>query len=318
MLLSVIIPVYNVENYIKDCLDSILKIKLDSMEILVIDDGSVDQSIEIVNTYQDSRIRIISQENKGLSGARNRGISEAKGRYLYFIDSDDFLKKPEIIVQMLQMAEINELDFVMGNGCYYWNDIRRRPIYFDFRKPSFITTTEVDLFIIDALKNDYYQDMVWLNLHRKEIIDKNNLKFSEGHYHEDIDWTLNYLLNCKKIGYLDEIFYTYRQRENSITNSYKDLELSSDKIYMANQIFNICHNIEDIELRKILRGRATELYFVGAIKGRQKDKLFFKKIDSIKLYPLLCRKQLRRYVLLFNISPNLFFYFYTLKYKIFS
>lgn len=310
MILSVIVPVYNVENYIQECISSILSINIDDMEVIVVDDGSTDNSILKVKEIEDSRIKIISQKNKGLSGARNKGLDLAKGKYIYFIDSDDFIQNPEALTNMIEMAEKNELDCVMGNGYYYWDVNKKRKIYDGDKKPKENIITNVENYISDSLKNDYYQDMVWLNIYKKDILIQNNIQFSEGHYHEDVDWTLKFLLSAKKIGFLDNDFYMYRQRDGSITknnNIEKMLKLSEDKIYMAKKIYELSKDLSNKELKNILHGRSTELYFAGAISGRKIETNFFRKIERIPLYKILYRKELRKWIRTFSFSPELAF-----------
>lgn len=305
MILSVIVPVYNVENYIQECISSILSINIDDMEVIVVDDGSTDKSIPKIKEIQDSRIKIISQKNKGLSGARNTGLDLAKGKYVYFIDSDDYIQSPEVILEMIDLAETNNLDCVMGNGYYYWDKNTKRKIYNGEKKPRNSIIEDIDDYIIHSLKNNYYQDMVWLNIYNRNILEKNKLKFSEGHYHEDIDWTTKILLNVTKIGYVDNEFYIYRQRQGSITKDTKKLlKLSKDKIYMAKEIYTLSSKLKNLELKNTLQGRASELYFAGAISGRREDKNFLKNIDTLKLNENLYNKKLRKWIKIFNYSPE--------------
>ena len=310
MLLSIVIPVYNVENYIQECIESILKIDEKNMEIIVIDDGSKDQSINIVKTFDDSRIRIIYQQNRGLSGARNTGLKSAKGKYIYFIDSDDFIQNQEAFIHMVEMAEKNELDCVIGNGYYYWDVSKKRKIYYEDKKPKESIISNIEDYILDSLKNDYYQDMVWLNIYKKDTLIQNHMQFSEGHYHEDVDWTMKFLLTAKKIGFFDADFYMYRQREGSITKNNsieKMLKLSEDKIYMAQKLYELSKDLKDKELKNILHGRATELYFAGAMNGRKLEINFFRRIDTIPLHKKLYRKELRKWIKIFSFSPEIAF-----------
>lgn len=119
MKLSIIVPVYNVEKYIKECIDSLLKVPLDDMEIIVVNDGTKDKSIELLSCYTDERIKIIHRVNGGLSSARNTGLDEAKGEYILFIDSDDFIINQDSIINMINIAEKNKCDVIIGNGYRY-------------------------------------------------------------------------------------------------------------------------------------------------------------------------------------------------------
>ena len=114
-MLSVVVPVYNVEEYIYECIESILNQDIDGVEIIVINDGSTDNSLKIVKSFNDERIRIIDKENGGLSSARNVGLKEAVGEYVIFIDSDDYLKDKSVLAEMYNLAKKNNSDIVAGN-----------------------------------------------------------------------------------------------------------------------------------------------------------------------------------------------------------
>lgn len=118
--ISVVIPVYNVENYLRQCLDSVINQTLDDIEIICVNDGSTDSSPDILEEYsrKDSRIRIISQENMGLSGARNTGMKYIKGEYVYFLDSDDYIEL-DALNQMYNISKNNSLDMLMFKTCSF-------------------------------------------------------------------------------------------------------------------------------------------------------------------------------------------------------
>ncbi|MDM0445792.1 glycosyltransferase [Clostridium perfringens] len=306
MLLSIIIPVYNVEDYIQQCIESVLKIELSDMEIIVVDDLSEDGSIAIVERFKDYRIKIVNSDNKGLSGARNTGIKFAKGEFIYFIDSDDYLINQYSIIKMINLAIKNNLDLVIGNGFYYWSDVEKRKIYDDNKSPKEKIINNVEEYIIDSLKNNYYQDMVWLKIYRKSLLIENKIFFSEGKLNEDVDWTLRVFLNSKKIGYLETPFYMYRRREGSITMSDENtLNLAKSKIFMAKSIKKYSNSISNVDLKNVLNARVSELYFAGAMSGRKVDKYFFKSIDKIKLYSKTYSRELRKWIFLYNISPEI-------------
>ena len=119
-LISVIVPVYNVEKYLEECLDSIQCQTYKNIEVLLVNDGSTDNSEEICERFcrQDSRFHLINQENKGLSGARNRGMSESKGEFITFVDSDDVIKE-DMLEQLMEQVTSEEIDIV---ECWYSND----------------------------------------------------------------------------------------------------------------------------------------------------------------------------------------------------
>ena len=119
MKISIIVPIYNVEKYIKQCLLSILEQSYKNLEIILVNDGTQDSSMEIIKSYLlDSRIKVINKENGGLSSARNRGLEIATGDYVAFIDSDDWIRVDKLM-ELYNIIQNEKLDFIIGNGEYY-------------------------------------------------------------------------------------------------------------------------------------------------------------------------------------------------------
>lgn len=217
MDLSIIVPVYNVEPYISECINSILnqepsEIDL-SFEVLIINDGSVDNSIEIVENLIKGRTNfyIINKSNGGLSSARNCGIEMAKGEYLWFIDSDDWISKsslkliskklhsqPEAIVMSAQTVESK------GN-ISMTQDVSR------FIKESYSG--------IELLSKEIGRSCVPYTIIRKEILQRHNLRMLVGIYHEDIEFLPRVFFFLKKIVILPEVLYYHRMVSTSITHS---------------------------------------------------------------------------------------------------
>ena len=120
-ILSVIVPVYNVEDYIIQCIDSILNQTLKNMEIIIVNDGSTDNSMNYIRDYKDERIRIINKKNGGLSSARNLGMNAAKGKYIAFVDSDDFLSEKNAYQEMVNILEKNKAELITGKALYFYD-----------------------------------------------------------------------------------------------------------------------------------------------------------------------------------------------------
>lgn len=126
-LVSVIIPVYNVENYLKECLDSVLNQTYKNIEVIVINDGSTDKSLHILEDYSSkfNNIKIIDQENSGQSVARNKGLENAKGKYIYFLDSDDYIL-PDTLKKLIKKLEMNNLDIIRFAARPFSENINKR------------------------------------------------------------------------------------------------------------------------------------------------------------------------------------------------
>ncbi|MGI6776614.1 MAG: glycosyltransferase family 2 protein [Acetivibrionales bacterium] len=213
---SIIIPVYNMEKYILNCLESVLNQTFEDIEIIVINDGSVDNSLGIINEYagRDERIIVINQENRGLSHSRNQGILAAKGRYLSFIDSDDTVKK-DFIEKMFYRCQEDGSDIVVCNYIEVYEGTKK------LKYNSFFESKSLDR--LDAMRElirDYsIKSFVWNKLFSKTIFDSNNILFKEGVLYEDLYTTYKLFFYANRVSFLDDYLYYYLQREGSITNS---------------------------------------------------------------------------------------------------
>lgn len=213
-LISIIVPVYKVEDYLEYCLDSLCRQSMPEIEIILIDDASPDRCGEICDAYaaRDERFRVIHRpENKGLSAARNLGISLASCDYLMFVDSDDWVHD-DYCRDAYQCAIQNHADLVMFDFQYVSDS--KTPAVPD--KPfSIIHKTRNEA--IDLLFTEV-KNYAWNKLYRKELFD--GVLFPEGYYYEDIATIYKTVWNASNIYYLDKVLYFYRFRPVSITTDY--------------------------------------------------------------------------------------------------
>lgn len=217
MLISVIVPVYNIEKYIARCIESILKQSYKELEILLVDDGSTDSSGKICEAYarQDARIKVIHRENGGLSAARNTGIACAEGSYISFVDGDDWIDAT-MYEDMAGLAKKQGADLVV---CRY------RCIYKDHEVDG--STGKVTVFdqplsmLIQYLKEEeevLIQHAAWNKLYKKELLGTE--RFPEGKWYEDVVFSARILSRVQKGVYLDSALYNYVcEREDSIMNA---------------------------------------------------------------------------------------------------
>lgn len=232
--LSIIIPVYNVEEYIGRCLKSVLNqdIPAEDYEIIVIDDGTPDSSLDIVAVYKERchNIRVISRQNGGLSAARNTGLTEARGEYIWFIDSDDWIE-PNCISRLLTFAEEKQLDVLCFNAKIYNSaediyDIPSSTVRTGelFAGPDFVTTVNT----IPSACSAFY---------RRQFLICNNLTFYEGLLHEDQEFTPRAYALSKRISYIHENIYYYFQREGSIMKSSRNEKRCRDLLTVADSLY---------------------------------------------------------------------------------
>ncbi len=233
---SVIIPVYNVEKYLERCIKSLQNQTLEDIEIILVDDSSTDSSLEICEKMakEDTRIKVIHKENQGAGLARNTALKEATGKYIGFLDSDDFVE-PDMFKILYEKAEEYGSDLVMsgvlfvdGNMFSHQGECIRK-IYFD-KDTHFETEEELKklkMGIVGALPEDSddskYGMSIWKNLFRHDVIKENNIEFvSEREMlSEDAIFMVDYISAIKKATGIPEAFYNYCRNEASISKSYK-------------------------------------------------------------------------------------------------
>lgn len=278
--LSIIIPTYNVEKYIKKCIESVLQQNLDNYEIIIINDGSTDKTNEILEKYKNIKsIKIINQKNKGLSGARNTGLKNCIGKYVLFLDSDDFVEKNSI-KKILNEIQHNDLEILAFNFWTYYNKER---YYLEKRKLINKKNFSGEEYLKSNLLNKSYP-MSWLNIYNKEFLLKNNLFFKEGILHEDIEFNIRLLLKVKKMSYLNVPIIYYRQREGSITK--KKLNRRYSYIKILKTYLEEIKRIKDKELIQLLYNYMSYIsknVIIESIKGKDfkfliKNKTLLKNI----------------------------------------
>ena len=212
-LISIIIPVYNVERYLEQCLKSVIINKSDAVEVIIINDASTDQSLKICKKFQkkDTRIQLLDlKENIGLGAVRNLGIQKATGDYIWFIDSDDWIEE-NALQKLLEFVNKDTYDIVyFGIRKVGEKDRVVLPEFEDF-SPTFFR---------DGLKTlKGIHPMVWCSLFSRSFLIRNKIVFPEGIYLEDVPFTVRAQYYCKKLGVIKESFYNYRIHEASITQS---------------------------------------------------------------------------------------------------
>ena len=221
-LISVIIPVYNVEPYLRECIDSVIVQGYKKLEIICVNDGSTDSSPEILEEYKkkDDRIVIINQENAGLSAARNTGLMASRGEYVYFLDSDDLIK-PEAMGELLDLARSNGLDILQFDSELLFEDesvkseFSELEKYYHRRREYTSVKTGRQLYSLMSAAGDYRPNAV-LQFFRRNFLKDNDLWFFEGILHEDELFTFLAMLKAEKALHVSKAYYLRRMRRNSI------------------------------------------------------------------------------------------------------
>lgn len=219
--LSIIVPVYNVEKYLKYCVHSIINQTYKNLEIILVDDGSADKSGEFCDFFRekDSRVKVIHKKNGGLSSARNTGIENSTGDYLIFIDSDDYWDDNTALEQVCRNLNHSKANVLMfGLKKYYEsNNVVEKSKYIFDRNMIDINFKKNTLNYL--VKNNLLISSACNKVIKKDLFKENALRFKEGILSEDIDWNARLIINAESFDVLNNSFYIYRQRDHSITHS---------------------------------------------------------------------------------------------------
>jgi glycosyltransferase involved in cell wall biosynthesis len=217
---SIIVPVYNVEHYLEECLCSIVNQTFENIEIILINDGSTDRSFEIMKDFakKDSRIKIISQQNKGVSEARNSGIRVASGEYILFVDSDDIILTNTVETLYNKIIQTNS-ELLIGDVLYYYPDGSKVSVSKRNEMLNTLTCISSEDFFTKHLEEYNFSLLVYLFFCKRELIVEKKIFFKKGIIHEDDLWCVQVLLNANRISIIDFNYYTYRQREGSLMHS---------------------------------------------------------------------------------------------------
>lgn len=233
---SVIIPVYNVEKYLKQCVDSVLSQSCDDFEIILVDDGSTDSSGEICNYYAQhySCVHVIHKKNGGLSSSRNTGLRAAVGKYVLFLDSDDFYSKLDILQNIKQMTQVNNYDFVLFRMAKYYTDDEIIDYYGEY-DAHIMEWSKVEIFSYIVRQNKQLATACNKAI-RRELLCERQIFFPLGTISEDVPWVIRLFEESCTIGIINSIAYMYRQKRKGSISS----EVSQKKI---EQLFNIVKSL---------------------------------------------------------------------------
>lgn len=250
--ISIIVPVYNVEKYIKKCLDSLVNQTLKEIEVIVVNDGSPDQSQKIIDKYVKKYPNIIksyTKENGGQGSARNFGLTKAKGEYIGYVDSDDFVEL-DMYEKMYNKAKEKDLDIVIC-GSYNVDEIS--------------LNKEIDLDNItfeDKKTNAFFGRMaVWNKIYKRQLLEDSKAEFRSKVWYEDLDFTVKALSYAKKIDYVNEPFYDYLIRQGSTMNN-SNVDRNLEILLAFDQV------IKDKKLKKykdIIEYLAIDHIYISAI-----------------------------------------------------
>lgn len=307
-LISIIVPVYNTERYLSKCIDSILGQTYENIEVILVDDGSSDKCPQICDEYagKDSRVKVIHKENEGVSSARNSGLDIAKGDFIGFVDSDDYVR-----IDMLNHLRQIQLEKQVDLICFgYSKESKRGELKEVTLLEKYYENVSLDASMELAFPGLYHSDnieylsvSIWNKLYKRDIIGKYNIRFDENlRKAEDLIFNITYLMNSKSIYTICESYYFYCFSEDSIMRSYVEpreigIERSIYIFYRINELLRKhVKKLEDYD--RILTMRLIRIVIDSNEDAVRNIKGIRKKVKAIRNITHWFKK----YLMLYNIK----------------
>lgn len=299
---SIIVPVYNVEKYIKKCLDSILNQTFKDYEVIVVNDGTRDNSIELIKDYP---IKLINQKNQGLSVARNTGVKHAKGEYLIFIDSDDWIEKD--LLKEINKSLKNSPDLVRFQIQKVFEDSTIKK----YHEEPFNGKSGEEAFSL--ISNYHFVENAWAYAIKKAYYLKENFNFEKGTVHEDFGLIPLVIIKASKVNSINYIGYNYFQRQGSIMNdiSYEKEKKKTKDFY--DHYLRLINEINKTNINsKYFKSFIANSLILKITKLKPKDYYYYlKKIKKEEVFDNLLSDSLARKIkkILLKLSPKIYYTF---------
>lgn len=306
MLLSVIVPIYNVEPYLVKCINSIVNQNTNNYELILIDDHSTDDSLSIAKQFEHNcRVKIIAKgTNSGLSDTRNIGLKHSTGDYIVFLDSDDYIED----------GALENIQYIISNNNY--PDI----VYFGFyeevnglihKKYGYKSKVNQLYNGVEFIKNELSQRNLYaaacFGVYKRDFLIANNIIFKAGIFHEDELWTPQVVLAAKTIYTSEYVYYHYVRRKNSITRKDDKTKNGIDLLNIAKELDSLFTRTNDSRLNKLMNNHIAMLYMKGMSEGKLFRKETKKNID--RFFPLkkTCFVKDRAKAILFAVSLKYYY-----------
>ena len=312
MKLSIIVPIYNVEQYLRKCVDSLLAQDLaqEEYEVILVDDGSTDQSGQIADEYAGKwqNVKVFHQLNGGLSAARNAGIDIANGKYVMFVDSDDYIEPNMLntIVSRMDRDNLDVLRFRYRNVNEQYEEIypnKYDNIFDDYSE----TICDGQTFLNERLGSGCYACQFAL---KRELT---RIRFIRGRYFEDTDWTPRMLLQTHRVSSIDLTLYNYLHRIGSITQSINDAKkrkVITDKIWLITSLWDTQKFVSNkLWFEGMIANTVISILTSVALNFYGERQRYISELKNLKVFPianhhLTPAAQRKRKII--NLSPNLF------------
>ncbi|WP_048727051.1 glycosyltransferase [Carnobacterium sp. 1290_CSPC] len=277
IFLSIVVPVYNVEEYLERCVKSLVNQTYDNIEVILVDDGSTDNSGSLCDEFQRNykHVTTFHKENGGLSDARNYGLKRAKGQYILFVDSDDYIEL-NTCEKFQEISANKDADVIVGGAIKILKDERKIIAHTHIDNKNVVSGAH---FLESELKNKSMHMPAWLNLYKKDFLSNNDLFFKKGILHEDEEFVPRVFLKATRVISSDILFYNYIIREGSITSQSNQLKNIRSILEIVQSLEPMYNSLENKALKKMLENHSVNILINGYYKNDFNALLNFKLID---------------------------------------
>lgn len=304
MKYSIIIPVYNVEKYIRKCLESIYNQTYNNYEVIIINDGSKDNSKLIIEEYvkKDNRFKNYNKDNGGLSDARNYGLKYVRGDYILFVDADDYIDI-NLLKKLSYYDEYDIIKFKINVISSNYKLVRKEKTLCNSKEVSCN-----ELFDIE------FCEPAWTYAYKTSFFKDNNFKYAKGKIHEDFGLTPLCLVNAKQIYYLDYYGYNYVIRNNSIMNSTNIKKRIEDMLYHFDYLVDEINKLENIDKKTLINFKhflANRMIYIVKLLDKRNIKYYLQEINARGIKKMLLENTFKR-----KIKKIIFIYYSKIYLKI--
>lgn len=292
---SIIVPVYNVEKYLEDCLKSIVNQIYRNIEVIIINDGSTDNSYKIIQKYKEKYnfIKVITQKNKGISESRNIGLKNAIGEFVLFVDSDDYLDSECIESAVSKINKDNSEMVIFNFTRVYDADIsgENENVSLNLDEEKVYSGKYIAIMMLKNLTQGY----VWNKLFKRENLLSNNFKFEKGRTIEDIYPVFKEIINYEKVSYIPEYNYKYRQRKGSAIHTFNK-SAKDDYVYAIDMVskYSYKNNIEESIVEGYKLVKSCILIQDYYLSSEDNSYSYFNKCGYNKIIPKILKLKMNR------------------------
>lgn len=286
--ISIIVPVYNVQEYLNECVNSVLKQSYENLELILVDDGSTDGCSTMCDEFaiKDARVRVIHKPNGGLSDARNIGLLQAKGKYVCFLDSDDYYNNIQFFEKVIDRFEMKPVDILCHQRQRFIDGTPETMMFPEPYNRFEIEEVNYGALIESLSSNDRLDANASMKFFKRSFLVDNDLFFKKGIVSEDIEWFMRVLLKAQSMAVTNEVGYCYRLRTTSISHNIKFKNVQDLFSSIENYAVLYEHH-EDAALRAGVLNYLSYQYFIvlGYIRSNLSDEersIMIKKLKSYK------------------------------------